>query len=217
MEAAVNRPGNLAALAAAAGAFACAHARPATVAARPPRVAPAPSPAAPYRAELAIDDFTAQLEVPAHPMPGDPALLVLRSGSKGATEQDDALARAAVSAGLEALELESGSPGRALLWLGPRAKRIYVAAEGVAAATAAELVRRGRVAGLVLLEPPAPPAGSDIPCLVVDAGPAASRQRGRLWELTLPDLNSGGSASAESEHTWLEATALWLTARAKEP
>jgi len=217
MTPAMKRARNLAAFLPAAAAFACAHAAPST--ARADVAAPVGQPPAEGRAtELTLGDFKARLSTPAHPMPGAAAVLVLRGASGPASARaGDELAEAAVDAGIAALELESGSAGRALLWLGPRAKRIYVAAEGIAAATAAELVRSGHVAGLVLLDPPTNPAPTDIPCLVLEGGPAASKQNGRLWELTLPDLKSVASASPETTHTLVEATALWLTARAKEP
>ncbi|MHB8417288.1 MAG: hypothetical protein ACYDCL_04375 [Myxococcales bacterium] len=189
--------GNLAAFLLGAGAFACAHARAATLPERPIEVTEA--------------GFRGRFAVPEHPIAGAPALLVLPSPLSAK------LAQAAVDAGIGALTVESGSAGQALLWLGPRAKRIYVAAEGGGAGTAAELAESGHVAGLVLIEPPTAAIEGDLPCLVVDGGPAASRQSGHEWHLTLPELRTGASVGAETEHTLLEAMALWLRARASEP
>ncbi len=190
-----NRARNLAAFLAVGGTLACAHA----LAAEPlGRAVPG-------------EAFAGRFLEANHPMPGSPAILVL--GGTLAPE----VATAAASAGIAALVVEGGEVGQALLWLGPRAKRIFVATDRAHTRAAAELAQSGHVAGLVLLEPPAPPSESNLPCLVLDGGAPGSRQSGKVWELTLPELKPGATVSPEARHTATEAIALWLRARAQEP
>jgi hypothetical protein len=165
--------------------------------------------------------FTGRWLVPDVPAPGGPALLIfgIRAGSEAATGSagfSARLATAAMEAGVAALELRGGDPGQALLWLGPRARRLFVAATGESLASVATLLLSGHVAGLVLFQPPAMPASGGEPCLVIRGGEPASKQSGVLWEVSFPDLEPGRTLTPDDEHSILEVVTLWLRARADE-
>ena len=118
--------------------------------------------------------------------------------------------------GIASFELQGGDPGQALLWLGPKAKRLYVAATGESLATVAALAASGHVAGLVLFSPPAIPASGNEPRLVIRGGEPASKQSGQQWEVSFPDLQAGHRLTPDDEHSVLELVVLWLRARADE-
>jgi hypothetical protein len=158
--------------------------------------------------------FTGRWRVPDVAAPGAPALLIVGDGlTPGFSAR---LATAAMGAGVATLEIRAGDPGQALLWLGPRATRLFVSATGDNLASVVSLVASGHVAGLVLFSPPALPASAGVPCLLIRGGPPTSKQAGQQWEVTFPDLESGRKLNGDDEHSILELVELWLRARADE-
>jgi hypothetical protein len=150
--------------------------------------------------------------------PGSPALLIVgtNGGSGLPPGFSTRLATAAMEAGVASLELPGGDPGQALLWLGPRARRLFVAAAGDNVVNVAPLGTSGHVAGFVLFSPPAPPAPGSEASLVIRGGDPSSKQTGRQWEVAFPDLQTGHTLTADDEPSILELVVLWLRNRAAE-
>ncbi len=167
-----------------------------------------------HTVQVAEGGLTGRWLTPDVQAPGAPAVLIVGNGV--AAGFSARLATAAMEAGVAALELQGGDPGQALLWLGPRARRLYVAAFGDGLTSVAALAASGHVAGFVLFSPPAVPATSNEPCLLLRGGEPASKQTGKQWEVTLADLAPGKTLTPDDEHSILELAVLWLRARAAE-
>lgn len=161
----------------------------------------APSARTGHTERVSDDGLTGRWVVPDVSAPGNPALLVVGAGvSPGFSAR---LATAAMEGGIASFELQGGDPGQALLWLGPKAKRLYVAATGESLATVAALAASGHVAGLVLFSPPAIPASGNEPRLVIRGGEPASKQSGQQWEVSFPIFKPGtGSHPTTSTRFW---------------
>jgi hypothetical protein len=164
--------------------------------------------------QVSEDGLTGRWLVPDVPAPGAPALLIVGNGV--APGFSTRLATAAMEGGVASLEVQAGDPGQALLWLGPKGKRLYVAATGEGLASVVSLAASGRVAGFVLFSPPAIPGSGNEPCLVIRGGEPASKQSGQQWQVSFPDLQAGHMLTPDDEHSVLELVVLWLRARADE-